>query len=467
MRKNPLFDYKAFKAKRTKFVELLAEYFEDTEDETREAIKSMLSPYKDAFSLLKHSTPFYLMVLADSFERIIRDEYSANVDYENAIKLAEFILDVDYDNRVELYAEWLADQTIHLYQVTNFSHFLFLKSRKEKLVRALNSVVQRYNEQKGNEAIRFRFPEEIVDADKFKEEMIDGLLCEERDGEHLSFYMEMGLMTQTKYKITTEEGFLGIFCAYFLSSQIKLAYLSGSANELYYITLENFPYEPNICTLTDNIGIIEDYFELDKVPFWVSSVVERIDFFNVGVHYTNQMFEMGVTPLNLKTKLADYTQGAFVTHGRALPTVTKAKSQRALIYCWRIEHLKKHAYAKKDKFADLPSSYGDNFIFLFTNTILTFLKVGDSDTQSVCLLQDVVETIPFYAKEEYKKEDCFAYFGLSVDGEKPLFEVDLKEWDRKKESFTYFVYEMLCAYLESPEYKIEHNINQTISPKDR
>lgn len=454
IRKNPLFDYKAFASEREEFLDLLYTYFEDVEEDAIEQIKSLLSPYSDAFSLLRYSTPFYFEVLVDSFSKIMEDEFSKYADHDDSSTLAGAILDIDHNDLESVYAGWLADQTIHLYKIVN---------DKDSFTTTLNLLVERYNKQKGTEAISFTFPEHILDADKFKEEMVDCLLCEERDDSTFDFDMDLGDL----FKIDTDSGFLGVLCAYFLASQISSVTSKNISNALFFVRQCTHQNSSADFILNSDMKMLIDFFDLNKTPFWVSSIVEIIDFFNVGVHYTQLMFEDGVTPTNLRTKLVDYTQGAFVTHGRDLPTVTKAESQRALIYCWRIEHLKDDHYSKKDKYADHPSAYGDNFIFIFTNAILTFVKVGDWDTQSVCLLQDVVETIPFYAKERYDIEDCFAYFGLSEDGERPLFEVDLTDWSRKKENFAYYVYEVLCQYLCSTKYKPEHNINQTISPGNR
>jgi len=123
-----------------------------------------------------------------------------------------------------------------------------------------------------------------------------------------------------------------------------------------------------------------------------------------------------------------------------------------------------YAYLKFDKHRE-PSSYGKNIIYIFTNGLVSFYKFGDADLQSVALLNQIVETLPIYAHDTISiyKEGVYAYFGLSEEGDLPLYDVDFTAWEYEKTPFESFVLDSILTYLASSEYSPYHNINQTIT----
>ena len=455
-RENPRFDYKAFTTHRQAYLVLLAQYFASPRSRLiKEELLSLVSPYSDAFSLLKHSTPLYVDVLANSFLTNVSQDLGLELgDPKDAQRLARHILGVGTQVDTAIYVDWVVEQTIHLYGLvkttTDFSN-------------QLNKLVAAYNRQTPSSPFRFVFEASITNPIAFKTDLTRALLTDLKrrtQKTRVLFYYEMKY-SRNPIIIETKLGFLSLLVIYFLAKHLDESTSLDRLSPFLTVKQADPTSAANIQKLEDVAHPLRYLLTIERTPFWFSASTERIDFFDVGVHYTEALFQEGVTPSNLKTKLVDYTQAPVSTFHRPFPTTTRAESKKALIHCWRLSYLKDHPLGKQ-------TTYGGNLIFVFTNALLTFFKVTDGDTQSACLLQDVIETIPFYVeKNRQEPKKSVAYFGLSVDGTTPLFDVDFRSWEPTTMQVGYFVYLALCEYLASPEYRIEHTINQTINPQNR
>lgn len=461
-RHNPLFDYKAFVSKRKKYKTLLAAYLANPRDEvSKDALKELLSPYTDAFSLLKYSTPFSVRALIKGFSNALGlDE---EVDLEKSIianNLARELLGIDFTKTdLEIYIDWFVDQTINMYG---------LVKSPDELSKALNEFVEEYNDCCPNEKLMFEFENPSENEYKFRSNLKMALLKHARSEHKHPFEMCANHDDKLRFidervkepiVITTKLGFLGALAVFFFRDHLDDETSAFNLNE--FVSVERcFTDDQDIRDrdLDESLSTLNKHLHHRRCPFWLSAFVESIDFFNVGIHFTKETFESGVTPTNLRTKLADYTQGSVATFGKNIPTVTKESSSKALIHFWHIEIVEQQTHYETETL----EHYGNNMFFIFTNAILNFYKPLDKDHESACLLQDVVEVIPFYA--EINDDDPKAYFGLSPDGTMALFEVDFTDWIPEYTHFGNFVYIALCEYLRGPDYRIEHNINQTINP---
>lgn len=442
IRRNPLFDYTAFKEKRNQYVQYVTEYIEEDQDEdVARKLANLLQECQPTLDFLTYATPFAVEVLADCFLKTSSD---SSHNYEEAVMLAEYILKVSHEEQTRV-IEWFADQISDLYSYQmNIQDFL-------------NRLVNEYNRQVTDEyRFEFAFPSTAVEFGDLKDDFIENVYRSMGSGES-----ELGL-NLGGVRFSTENGFLGMLSCYFF----KGYYLDDDARHklqgaLLYVVDKANDSDQHLGLFTD----LGDEINLPR-PFWMSSCVTNVDFFTIGTHFTSTTFEDSVTPLNLRTKLVDYRRAHFATHGRDLPTTNREESSRALVFCWAAEDLAEYRYLKFDKHRE-PSSYGKNIIYMFTNGLVSFYKFGDADLQSVALLNQIVETLPIYAHDTISmyKDDVYAYFGLSEERDMPLYEVDFRDWKHEKTPFESFILDSILKYLASSEYSPNHNINQTITER--
>lgn len=440
-RKNPMFNYKEFKAKRERLAELLISYFETPTDEGRVAIKELLVQGRDAIELLKYGTPFHLDVLRDSFVNIYEEATSKDiVQPKLALDLARDILACDEDKDVR-YVKWFVDSIVDCYRLQK-------DNKIASVLNVLETIDKNFN---------FVFPNRVIHIDEFKKELSDAIYKSISSTKgtvshfFFSFYTHQG---EHAIECETEYGFLGVAYCYLFLSILNSLYendLDVDFRPLFKIT----DFGKTDDTKGVFVGDLPHYtFDSKKTPFWISSLIDEIDFFNINIHFTNFDFTKRITPTNLATKLTDYTESALFTYLRDYPTVTKRESRRALVYGWHKDHIRTHSKARSSFGIRDIDIYGPNIFYLFSNATISFYKMTDSEIQTVVLLQDVVDVIPCFIGDEY------AYFGLSADKKEPLFKIKCSSRDAETPIVTY-VLDEICKFLESSEYRIEDNINQT------
>ena len=449
---NPDFNYVEFSSKRAKLSELLQEYDED--DSLAETICDLLSECADAVRLAAYMSPNYVEIIAKSLDSEIDD-------YETARNLAEFVC----SRFIENYEEYEIDRVI-AWTVGAMSEIYEASSDKNLLAKYLNKVVEFFNSKAGPDlSVDFTFPGEAFEKSEFKSSFFECLRdCAYESEDPLDFDL-------VRVKLECTFGFLSFIFAYLNSPHFDAPITFLNTCGMFYVKVdfERSSEDSPIPLLSDII--YETFPSIEEVtitPVWVYSILHKIYFFSVLLHFTQDLADSYISPESLRTRLTDYTKAPVVTHRReSIPSATRADNPRAIVYGWSEHLLRNLSFQKyRGQIETEFSSYGNDILFLFCTATVSFYKMFDCEMQSVSLLKDVVECIPCCIDNsfEYGNYTPKAFFGLNADHKTPLYYIDCEDWDRGASTFEIHALDNICEYLSSELYDPSSQINMTIRP---
>lgn len=451
--KNPLFDYKAFASKKTRLSELLEEYAEDCDDDVETEICAHLSPCKDALNLAAFMSPFYVEFLADEFDTEIRDYDTSSILAHAVCK--KFVENYEED-ATERTTTWVVNATAQIYDAC--TDIIGVGD-------IFNKICAFYNANRGKAPkFSFKFPTIVFDKNEFVS-LFEKALVRHLRNNNLHCVLDL-----VRVKVECESGFLSFMFVYLNASALDVHQSFWQFGNFAFVTInpQKSAHQAPIPLLSDIIHMYAPKIQhVSILPIWVTSVLQEINLFPTMVHYTDITTATEITPTNLQTRTADYQKSPTVTFARDyIPSVTKSQSQRALIYCWNkhlLANYKYKAYSNSGiiEVDGLEGAYGYDALFLFCNISLSFLKTTDHEIQSVCLLQDIIESVPCLIS---KSGTIQAYIGLEADGKTPLFYVTESDWKRSETPFISFVLDSLCEFLDSEKYDPSMNLNRTVRP---
>lgn len=325
-------------------------------------LNTIFSQHSSSLELLRFLTPFYIEVLAYSFQ--IQGA-------ESPIKLAESALK-DTTPIHDRLKSWFVSALTNLYTFGNPS----------EIADTLNEVIQCYNNQANTQQLIILFTHQIQDI----AQLIDAIPYK-----HENVVVDFGAFNVQSYF-----GFLWVLYSYLMSD--TAVYLNDIPSVAKYFKIsindQNQELKPAIKrkykTPKDNVSYhfvtqMSDIY----APLWAHYVPLAIDFFSISAHSTQSSFfgeSFRVTPDTLKTKSLNYESAPYATSGYDLPSASRNQNPHAILFTWDVSVLANETTAQL--------IYGSDFIAIFSNTLLIGYKATDNNLQAICLLSDIIDTVP-------------------------------------------------------------------------
>ena len=172
---------------------------------------------------------------------------------------------------------------------------------------------------------------------------------------------------------------------------------------------------------TENLIQVSDF----DGPMWMFQIPQkiRIDILDLHLSRLKGQEYFKITPSTLKSKIADYTNAPFVSSKRSnAKLVTRSKNTRAVCFSWNLDKfcsladdyfsenkkLKEHVQFELTRVLNF---FGMSGFFIKATFGLDCLFTTDMDVQTLILMSDVVDTIPFtqYPKSYSMRESVLAF----------------------------------------------------------
>jgi hypothetical protein len=445
---NPNFNYVDFAGRRRRYIELLEAWFDgpDDPDDISGELKRLLAPCASTFKLLRYLTPYAIETLAGTLSDAVE-----RADYEDALTLAEILLDEDRGDPVGRVVEWTTSAVREVYR----------HEPAPRVGDAFNKFVYAYNKHAGTRGrVRCAFPVAADKVDRFVDEL-PGLLSA-----HAGLMVDRGVehvdIPLGRFTIETGTGFVGALFAYITHNQAEYAYLYPNDHSVVYTT----NYKGGGATVPF-ITFAPQSQDVTYVPLWHVAAPVRLDFFTELAHFTGRVEDVEISADTLQTKTIDYEYAAAATYGRELPKAHRGEgAPRALVFAWDRAYLCEYGWERTVFKHASDSIFGyeqGGVLYLFVASSLSFVKFGDYAIQTVSVLDQVEEVIPCVLQQDYF--GATAHFGTTADGRAPLFEVDQVGWDRSKTPFVCYVLDEICAYMQGPDYSPSLVINRTVAKR--
>ena len=170
-----------------------------------------------------------------------------------------------------------------------------------------------------------------------------------------------------------------------------------------------------------------------EAPMWMFQIPQKFKINNFDIHLSRFRAKDHITlkPSSFKSKVADYKSAPVLSSRKSdAKLVTRAKHPRAIGFAWETERfckLRDDYYSEDEAVSDFAGSelsrifdfFGMNGFFIQSKFTLDCAYMGDMDTQTIFLLSDVTETIPFatYPKD-YSMDASSITFNYNVQTEK-------------------------------------------------
>jgi len=162
---------------------------------------------------------------------------------------------------------------------------------------------------------------------------------------------------------------------------------------------------------TENVRKVTDF----DGPMWMFQIPQkiRIDILDLHLSRFESQDYLKITPSTFKSKIADYTNAPFVSSSRSnAKLVTRSKNPRAVCFSWNLDTFCR--LIEDGRSYDLNrvlNFFGMGGIFIKATFGLDCLFTSDMDLQTLTLLSDVVDTIPFtqYPKNYSMRESVLAF----------------------------------------------------------
>lgn len=170
-----------------------------------------------------------------------------------------------------------------------------------------------------------------------------------------------------------------------------------------------------------------------EAPMWMFQIPQRFKINNFDIHLSRFRARDHITikPSSFKSKVADYKSAPVLSSRKSnAKLVTRAKHPRAIGFAWETERfckLRDDYYSEDEAVSNFAGSeltrifdfFGMNGIFVQSDFTLDCFYMGDMDVQTIFLLSDVTETIPFatYPKD-YSMDASSITFSYNVQTER-------------------------------------------------
>ena len=170
-----------------------------------------------------------------------------------------------------------------------------------------------------------------------------------------------------------------------------------------------------------------------EAPMWMFQIPQKFKINSFDIHLSRFRAKDHITikPSSFKSKVADYKSAPVLSSRKSdAKLVTRAKHPRAIGFAWETERfckLRDDYYSEDEAVSNFAGSelsrifdfFGMSGFFIQSNFTLDCAYMGDMDTQTIFLLSDVTETVPFatYPKD-YSMNASSITFNYNVQTER-------------------------------------------------